>query len=159
MCHFVDALTYLSGSLPVEVQAVAARGLSDAVSILIRFADGSTGAVIYSSLGDPSVPKEYLEAFADGRVVQLEDYTRLRVTTRGMTTTTKAAADKGQAGLLAAFLAAKSPDAPPIPLSEMIAVTEATLPSRTHSGSAPLCRSPAALSGPRPILMFRRACS
>src|SRR5579871_550267 len=71
VCHFVDALTFLAGSLPVEIQAVSARGCDDAVSILARFADGSTGTIVYSSLGDAGVSKESLEVFANGRVVQL----------------------------------------------------------------------------------------
>ena len=55
VCHFVDALTYLCGALPVEAQAVAARDHADAVSAILRFADGSIGTIVYSSLGDPGV--------------------------------------------------------------------------------------------------------
>src|SRR6185437_1719555 len=76
-CHFVDSLTYLCGALPVEVQASAAQGRGDAVSAIIRFADGSVGTILYSSLGDPSLPKEYLEAFANGRAVTLDDFNTL----------------------------------------------------------------------------------
>jgi NADPH:quinone reductase-like Zn-dependent oxidoreductase len=50
-CHFVDALTYLCGAHPVEVQAVAASAHPDAVSILVRFADGSTGRSSTRPLG------------------------------------------------------------------------------------------------------------
>jgi len=32
------------------------------------------GTIVYTSLGDASVPKEHLEAFANGRVVQLDDF-------------------------------------------------------------------------------------
>jgi polar amino acid transport system substrate-binding protein len=127
VCHFVDALTYLCGSLPCEVQAIAARGHDDAVSILLRFADGSTGTIVYSSLGDNAVGKEYIEAFANGRVVQLDDFVALTVTAGGKRTVTKAAADKGQVGLVGAFMAAvTSGGEPPIPLEELFAVTEAT---------------------------------
>jgi polar amino acid transport system substrate-binding protein len=127
VCHFVDALTFLAGSLPVEAHAVAARGHADAVSILLRFADGSTGTIVYSSLGDPSVPKEYIEVLAEGRVVRLDDFRHLTVAARGKARTTRAARDKGQNGLVAAFLAATRGSGPaPIPLAELIAVTEAT---------------------------------
>jgi predicted dehydrogenase/threonine dehydrogenase-like Zn-dependent dehydrogenase len=127
VCHFVDALAFLAGALPVEVQAVAARA-DDAVSALIRFSDGSTGTIIYSSLGDPAVPKEYLEVFAAGRVVQLDDYVRLTVTAGGKAHVTKSAQDKGQRALVAAFLAATRGEAPPpIPLAELFAVSQATL--------------------------------
>lgn len=127
ICHFVDTLVYLSGALPVDVQAVAARGHGDAVSILLRFEDGSTATIVYSSLGDPGVPKEYIEVFANGRVVQLTDFVRLDVTAGGKTTTTKGTQDKGQTGLVDAFLAAaRGQGNVPIPLAELYAVTAAT---------------------------------
>ena len=100
VCHFIDALTFLSGSLPIEAQAVAAKGHGDAVSILLRFEDGSTGTIVYSSLGDPSVPKEKIEVFAAGCVIQLDDFVRLRITRNGKASVFKAAQDKGQAGLV-----------------------------------------------------------
>jgi len=128
MCHFVDALAFLCGAAPVDVQAVAARDHDDAVSALIRFADGSTGAIVYSSLGDPSVPKEYVEVFAPGAVVRLLDFTSLEITRGGRTTRSKGAQDKGQKALAAAFIAATRGDGPPpFALDELVAVSEATL--------------------------------
>lgn len=127
ICHFIDALTFLCGNLPVEAHAIAARDHGDAVSIVIRFADGSTGTIVYTSLGDPSLPKEYIEAFAAGCVVQLDDFRRLTVTRAGKSAMSKGAQDKGQGALVAAFLeAARGKRAAPIPLKELRAVTEAT---------------------------------
>ncbi len=127
VCHFIDALIYLSGSLPVEAQAIATRDHADAASILIRFADGSTGAIVYSSLGDAGVPKEYVEAFADGHVIQLDDFRRLTVTRNGKSKVSKGAQDKGQQQLVAAFLeAARGQGAAPISLPELVAVTQTT---------------------------------
>jgi polar amino acid transport system substrate-binding protein len=127
VCHFVDVLTFLARSLPVEVYALAARDHADAVSALVRFTDGSTGTIVYSSLGDVGVPKEYLEAFADRRVIQLDDFCRLTVTRSGKSVTSKSAQDKGQRGLVAAFLeATRGKRDAPIPLLELVAVTEAT---------------------------------
>jgi polar amino acid transport system substrate-binding protein len=127
VCHFVDAMTFLCGSPPVETHAVAARGHADAVSVLLRFEDGSTGTILYSSLGDPSVPKEQLEIFAAGRVVQLDDFVRLRVTWAGQTRVTKGRQDKGQAKLVSVFLAAtRGEGGLPIPLADIAAVTRTT---------------------------------
>jgi polar amino acid transport system substrate-binding protein len=127
LCHFVDALTFLAGSLPVEVHAIAARDHADAVSTLIRFADGSTGAIIYSSLGDQSAPKEYIEVFAQDRVIRLDDFVALALTKGGKTVKSTAALDKGQRGLIDAFLSAARGDAKaPIPVAELFAVTQAT---------------------------------
>ena len=127
-CHFVDSLTYLCGALPVEVQAAACQGHSDAVSAILRFADGSVGTIIYTSLGDPSLPKEYLEAFGNGRAVTLDDFTALTIHAGGKAKTVKAAQDKGQAALVAAFLdAARGKAEAPIPLDEIEAVSAATI--------------------------------
>jgi predicted dehydrogenase/threonine dehydrogenase-like Zn-dependent dehydrogenase len=127
VCHFIDTLAFLADSLPIEAHAVAARDHADAVSILLRFADGSTGSVVYSSLGEPSVAKEYVEVFAAGRVVQIDDFRKLTVTAAGRRTVAKAPQDKGQAAIVAAFLAAvKGEREPPIPLAELVAVTRAT---------------------------------
>jgi len=128
VCHFVDSLTYLCGSLPVEVQACAAEGHADAVSAILRFADGSVGTIVYSSLGDASLPKEYLEAFASGRAITLDDFNALTIHSGGKTKTVKQAQDKGQGSLVAAFLAAAQGKGPtPIPLDEVEAVSRATI--------------------------------
>ena len=127
VCHFVDALTFLCGSLPIEAQAVKAKGHDDAVSILLRFADGSTGTIVYSSLGDPAVSKEYIEVFAQGRVAQLEDFCKLTVTSNGRVSRSVAAQNKGQSALVQAFIAASRGERKaPIALNELSAVTEAT---------------------------------
>jgi polar amino acid transport system substrate-binding protein len=139
VCHFIDALTYLSASLPIEAQAIAARDHADAVSILIRFADGSTGSIVYSSLGDPSVSKEYIEVFADGVVIQLDDFRRLTVTRNGKSAVSKSAQDKGQQALVAAFLdATRGKGQAPIPLPQLVAVSEATfaIEASLRSGEA-----------------------
>ena len=128
VCHFVDCLSWLAGSRPIEIYAMAARGHDDAASVMLRFAEGSTGTIIYTSVGDPAVPKEYIEVFADGRVIQIHDFRRLDLTISGRTRTRKAAQDKGQKALVAACLdTARNGAAPPIPLDELIAISDATL--------------------------------
>ena len=128
-CHFVDALTFLAGGPPVAIESFSPDGVSDTVSAVLRFADGSTGTILYSSLGDSSLPKEYLEVFASGLVIRLDDFRKLHITRGGKTTTKSASAQhKGQAGLVKAFYAAARDGAPPpIPLEELIAVSAATL--------------------------------
>lgn len=127
VCHFVDTLTHLAGSLPTEVHAVTLADHDDSVSVLMRFADGSTGTIVYSSVGDPAVPKEYIEVFAPGAVVQVEDFTRLVVTTGGKRKVIKGAQDKGQVALVAAFFSAvRGEREAPIPMADLVAVTETT---------------------------------
>jgi predicted dehydrogenase len=127
MCHFVDVLMHLAESAPAEVQAVAADGSDDSVSVLIRFTDGSTGTIVYSSLGDPSVPKEYIEVFAAGTIVQIDDFSRLLIASGGKRKRSKAPQDKGQSAMIAAFFdAIRAGLDPPIALEELVGVTETT---------------------------------
>mgnify|MGYP002084332812 CR=1 FL=1 len=127
VCHFVDTLIFLAGSLPVEAHAICARGHEDAVSILLRFADGSTGTIVYTALGDPGVAKEYIEIFATGRVIQIDDFARLSITSGGKTVASKGVQDKGQTALVAAFVdAVRGKCGPPIALAELAATTQAT---------------------------------
>ena len=104
-------------------------GHSIEVTAILRFADGSTGSILYSSLGDSALPKEYLEVFAAGTVIRLDDFRKLHITRGGKTTTKSATAqDKGQAGLVAAFYAAARNGATaPIVLDELVAISAATL--------------------------------
>ena len=129
VCHFVDSLTYLCGSLPTEVQAASAGGQSDAVSAILRFADGSVGTIVYSSLGDPSLPKEYLEAFANGRVVRLDDFTELTIHAGGKTARRRRPSrTKGRRDSSRRFSTRRAvARSAPIPLDEIEAVTLATL--------------------------------
>jgi polar amino acid transport system substrate-binding protein len=97
------------------------------VSILVKFADGSTGTIVYSSFGDAAVSKEYLEVFAAGRVAQINDFRRLTLSKEGRQKVTKSAQDKGHVALVAAFMkAVETGGAPPIPFAELAAVTETT---------------------------------
>src|SRR6266446_310855 len=77
-CHFIDLLRFLAGSAIVEHQVAAARTADACVTISLRFSDGSTGTVHYLSNGDRSFPKERLEVFCGGRVLQLDNFRTLR---------------------------------------------------------------------------------
>lgn len=128
-CHFVDTLSFLVGAPPVAVEAFSPGEIADSVAALLRFADGSVATILYASRGDGAVAKECIEAFASGTVIQLDDFRALHITRGGKTRTVKAASqDKGQAGLVAAFLAAARQGASaPIALDDLIAVSAATL--------------------------------
>jgi predicted dehydrogenase/threonine dehydrogenase-like Zn-dependent dehydrogenase len=134
VCHFVDLLSFLAGSLPVEVQT---RPLSnpgqysdDNVLIALRFANGSEGSIHYLSNGDRSFSKERIEVFGGGAVAVLEDFRRLDLTRHGKTSTVRSRwrQDKGHRAELLAFAdALRSGTAEPIPFSSIVATTLATL--------------------------------
>ncbi len=67
VCHFIDTLSFICGSLPINVFAssislnAGAEKEEDTMSCVIKFSDGSVGTIIYQANGANSVSKEYLE--------------------------------------------------------------------------------------------------
>jgi predicted dehydrogenase len=84
-CHTYDLLTHLTESAVVRIDAQCLRpsgGLyqsGDNFVVMLTFADGSVGNVLYTSLGSVAYPKEHFELFVDGKVIQLEDFRRLTI--------------------------------------------------------------------------------
>ena len=80
-CHFLDLLIYLSGSTVKDISLCESANLnkiSDNFSIQIKFANGSIGTVHYFSHGSKLFPKERLEVFADGKVVRLDNFLKIK---------------------------------------------------------------------------------
>lgn len=129
-CHFIDLLRFLAGAAiaDVSVAAMDAR-CGDTVSIALRFADGSIGTVHYFANGPKSLPKERLEAFSGGRVLQLDNFRKLRgYGWPGFTAMGGARQDKGQTACAAAFVrAVEAGGAPPIPFDELLEVSRASI--------------------------------
>lgn len=130
-CHFIDLLRFLADAPIVTVQAIGigqAPGMAvrdDKVSFNLGFADGSFGTVHYLANGHKSFPKERLEVFCAGRVVQLDNFRRMRA--YGWPSFDKMnlwRQDKGQAACVAAFVNAVRNGGPsPILFEELVEVT------------------------------------
>jgi predicted dehydrogenase len=132
-CHFVDTLRFLVGA-PIEHHAITtmAADTEDTVTITLTFADGSIGTIHYFANGSKSFPKERLEVFAAGKVLQLDNYRRLlgfgwpRFRTMRLWRQ-----DKGQKAFAAAFVDAVAKGGPlPIPFEELLEVARVTLSLR-----------------------------
>jgi predicted dehydrogenase/threonine dehydrogenase-like Zn-dependent dehydrogenase len=128
-CHFIDLLRFLAGSAVVEHQVAAARTRDACVTLTLRFSDGSTGALHYLSNGHRSFPKERLEVFCGGRILQLDNFRALRgFGWPGFKAMKLWRQDKGQTACVDAFVTAVREGKPsPIPLSELIEVAKVTL--------------------------------
>jgi predicted dehydrogenase/threonine dehydrogenase-like Zn-dependent dehydrogenase len=128
VCHFVDTLQFLTGAEPVRVHAVQAGDHRDALSIQMTFDDGSIATIIYSSLGDASFPKEYIELFGAGRVVVIDDFRDARFVSDGRRKGGRLRRqDKGIAGELEAFFRSLRTGAPmPVPLASLVLTTLTT---------------------------------
>jgi predicted dehydrogenase/threonine dehydrogenase-like Zn-dependent dehydrogenase len=134
-CHFIDLMRYLAGS---EIVSVQARRMGDApgvaitedkAAITLGFADGSFGTVHYLANGAASFPKERVEVFAAGRVLQLDNFRKLKgFGWPGFKTMNLWKQDKGQGACAAAFLGAiESGQACPIAPEEIFEVARVSI--------------------------------
>ncbi len=142
VCHFIDYLTYLNGSLPVKVSATAlpdANNLNDTLNILIQFENGSSGIVAYYANGSKSMTKEYVEVFSAGQSAILNDFKELKIYGKGKPKKTKILnQNKGQKEMVEAFVNSLLEDGKaPISFEEIVSVTKASfkvLESVKHGG-------------------------
>jgi predicted dehydrogenase/threonine dehydrogenase-like Zn-dependent dehydrogenase len=80
VCHFVDTMTFLAGSLPVSVYAnamVAESNMDDTLNVTLKYQNGSIGAISYFANGDKRLPKERIEAFCYGTAAIIDDFKEL----------------------------------------------------------------------------------
>jgi len=126
-CHFLDLLRHLAGCAAESVKVTSLD--EQTVSIGVSYADGSTGTVHYLANGHKSFPKERLEIFCAGRILQLDNFRTLRAFGwPGFHTMRLWSQDKGANACVAAFLKAVREGAPsPIPFEELLEVTRTTL--------------------------------
>ena len=127
VCHFVDFLSFLTGSSPIEVQTRAlpdsGRYSNDNVICSLRFANGSQATITYLANGDKSFSKERLEVFGGGRVAVLEDFRRLELIHHGRKKIFRShlRADKGHHAELQAFITAiQAGGQSPISMNELV---------------------------------------
>ena len=83
-CHFIDYLTYVIGSKPIQVfsNSITTQKSQDTMDnfvINISFEDGSIGSVIYTSKGNKKFSKEYVEFFADNKSAVLDNFKNLKL--------------------------------------------------------------------------------
>lgn len=129
-CHFIDLLRHLAGC---QIKAWARSDMDvatgDTATLQLEFLDGSIGTVHYFANGSKAFPKERVEVFAAGRVLQLDNFRRL--TGFGWPSFSRLALwrqDKGQRSCAAAFIRAIESGGPaPIPLDELLEVSRVTI--------------------------------
>jgi predicted dehydrogenase/threonine dehydrogenase-like Zn-dependent dehydrogenase len=134
-CHFIDLLRFLAGAPLVEWYRMDMDSLSrDTATLQLRFADGSIGTVHYFANGSRAFPKERLEVFARGRVLQLDNFRRL--TGFGWPAFKKEnlwRQDKGQKACAAAFVRSiEQSGHAPIPFEELVEVSRVSIELAGH---------------------------
>ena len=80
-CHYVDLITYLTGSKVVEVR-MEALGMepsinTDNASIHLKYRNGSLGVINYFANGHKSYSKERVELYYQGKNLILDNFRRL----------------------------------------------------------------------------------
>jgi predicted dehydrogenase len=133
-CHFIDLMRFLAGSPIVSIQARRMGDVpsmmitEDKASITLGFEDGSFGTILYLANGAASFPKERVEVFVAGRVLQLDNFRKLKG--YGWPRFNKMnlwKQDKGQDACAAAFLQAIENGKPAIPVDEIFEVARVSL--------------------------------
>lgn len=134
-CHFIDLMRFLAGSEIVSVQARRMGSVpsvditEDKAAIILGFADGSFGTIHYYANGASSFPKERIEVFAAGKVLQLDNFRKM--TGYGWSNFKKMnlwSQDKGQRLCAKAFLDAIANGQPsPIAADEIFEVAKISI--------------------------------
>ena len=133
VCHFVDLARFLIGAPIASVLAdtgEATGGISDDVTVTLRFADGSLATVAYTALGDMAFGKERIEAYAGGAVFTIDDFRTLVVAEDGRVAShgSRRRQDKGFTGALKAFVGAVAAGGPaPVDEAEVVETSFATI--------------------------------
>jgi predicted dehydrogenase/threonine dehydrogenase-like Zn-dependent dehydrogenase len=137
-CHFIDLMRFLAGAPIVDIAArrmgdtAHVEIVEDKASITLGFEDGSFGTILYLANGSAAFPKERIEVFAAGRVLQIDNFRRMTgYGWPGFRKRKSLRQDKGQAACSAAFLTAVKTGKPAIPVDEIFEVARASIQAAT----------------------------
>jgi predicted dehydrogenase/threonine dehydrogenase-like Zn-dependent dehydrogenase len=133
-CHFVDLARFVAGS-PIREARIQTLGSGvhgrsdDKATVTLSFENGSWGSIHYLANGHRSFPKERVEVFCAGRILQLDNFRKLRgYGWRGFRSMNLWRQDKGQLACARAFVEAiRSGKGAPIPFEEIVEVAQVTV--------------------------------
>lgn len=130
VCHFIDLMTYICGSIPVKVIASAlpdSQSLTDTVNIIVEFENGSTGVIAYYANGSKMLNKEYFEVYSSGITAIINDFKQCTIYGKERPVRSKLfAQDKGQKIMMTKFIDGLRKGETPISMEQIFAVTKAT---------------------------------
>ena len=134
VCHFIDFMHFITGSLVTRVYAESISSDNheivedDSVFISLRLADGSNGSIAYLAEGDKAMPKERIEIFGGGKSFVIDDFRSATAYQNGRAKKIKLREqDKGQKNEVRAVCAVVMQGKPaPITLEDLATTTRAT---------------------------------
>lgn len=130
-CHYIDLITFITGS---KVKSVCMNSMgvnpeenSDNASILLKYENGSTGVINYFANGSKAYSKERIEVFSQERTLVMDNF---RITegygTKGFSKL-KTTMDKGHKNQFESLIKRiKEGGKPLIPFDEIINTTKAS---------------------------------
>ncbi len=130
--HFVDLITFLTGSrvISVCVNAMGAQPseTSDSASLLLRYENGSTGVINYFSNGHKAYAKERVEVYSQERTLVLDNFRQLTGYGFNGFSTMSGRQDKGHTGQMKQLIQQLQIGGQPIiPFADIINTTQTIL--------------------------------
>ena len=102
--------------------------MTDNSSITLGFDDGSVGTILYLANGPSSFPKERVEVFADGKALQLDNFSKLKgFGWNGFKKMNLISQDKGQLACVSEFIEGLQSGKSCIPVDEIFEVARVTI--------------------------------
>lgn len=130
-CHYMDLISFLSGSRIVSV-CMNALGQNpaehtDNASILLRMENGDQGVINYFSNGHKSYSKERLEAYCEGKTLIMDNFRTLHGYGYKGFSKKKGKQDKGHSAQFQSFVKSIQQGGDPlIPFDSLVNTTEAS---------------------------------
>ncbi|MEZ0610043.1 bi-domain-containing oxidoreductase [Fibrella sp. WM1] len=131
-CHYIDLITYLTGSRVVGV-CLNAMGqqpteATDSASILLRYENGATGVINYFANGSKAYAKERIEVYSQERTLILDNFKSLKGYGFRRFSGMSGRQDKGHAEQFRQLMHTLRSGGPsPIPFPQIVNTTQATL--------------------------------
>ncbi len=126
-CHFLDLARFLVGR--TIMTAGWSQTACDTATLQMEFEDKSQASVHYFSNGSRDYPKERVQVFVDGKILELNNWRKLRgYGWKGFKQLNLWRQDKGNAACVESWLAAvRNRSESPVPFEETMEVSRRTL--------------------------------
>lgn len=125
-CHFIDTLRFLAGNKIKNASVSQPLGeCRDTFSVQLGFENGSIGTIHYFSNGHKSYPKEKIQVFHSGQIIEIDNFKKVKTFgTQEIGKLSQSRQDKGHSEELAKFLDSVRSGKDCIPMDEILEVSQ-----------------------------------
>lgn len=130
-CHFIDLITYLTGSKVTSVcmnaMGVHPQANTDNATLLLKYENGSTGVINYFSNGSKAYSKERVEVYSQERTLIMDNFRKTEGFGFKGFSKLKTSLDKGHKNQFHSLIQRiKDGGAPLIPMEDLINTSKAS---------------------------------